>query len=183
MGILIGLTVLLFIGFVLFKNGATTTFSDTVTQNGIVATLPSTLLIPNSTTFSAPYKDYTLTQGPHGFSYGHIAIDLAAGRGTPVLSPINGVIVDEYTDQWGNSTLVIENDTYRVLLLHGDYTGNIGDTVTIGDPVGTEGNNGYTTDMAGNLCYGRTNCGNHTHLNVFDKTIGANVNPLELIRP
>ena len=30
--------------------------------------------------FVSPYKEYTLTQGPHGFSYGHMAIDIAAGK-------------------------------------------------------------------------------------------------------
>jgi hypothetical protein len=46
--------------------------------------------------------------------------------------------------------------------------------------VGVESNLGYTTDMAGVPCWGR-DCGYHTHLNVFDKRIGGNVNPLELL--
>jgi murein DD-endopeptidase MepM/ murein hydrolase activator NlpD len=131
---------------------------------------------------AAPYAEYVLTQGPHGYSYGHMAIDLAAGKGTAVLSPINGVVTDKYTDQWGNPTLVIENDHYRVLLLHGKYSVAVNDTLQVGDPVGTESNKGYTVDYQGIPCYNR-DCGYHTHLNIYDKNLGANVNPLELISP
>lgn len=130
--------------------------------------------------FAAPYDQYTLTQGLHGFSYGHAAIDIAAGKGATILSPINGEVTGLYVDQYGNPTLVIENEIYQVTLLHGEYTVSVGEKVELGQPVGSEGNLGYTTDMLGQSCAGR-NCGYHTHLNVFDKRIGANVNPLELI--
>ncbi len=36
---------------------------------------------------AAPYSQYTLTQGVHGASYGHAAIDLSAGKGEPVTLP------------------------------------------------------------------------------------------------
>ncbi len=52
---------------------------------------------------------------------------------------------------------------------------------TLGQAVGVESNKGYTTDMQGRLCTGR-DCGYHTHLNIFDKRLGQNVNPLKLIR-
>jgi murein DD-endopeptidase MepM/ murein hydrolase activator NlpD len=130
--------------------------------------------------FAAPYEHYTLTQGLHGYSYGHAAIDLAAGKGAAILSPINGEVTELYIDQYGNPTLVIENKIYRVTLLHGNYTVNVGDQVNLGQRVGKESNQGYTTDMAGQPCAGRE-CGYHTHLNVFDKRIGTNVNPLDLI--
>lgn len=130
--------------------------------------------------FAAPYKKYTITQGLHGFSYGHAAIDIAAGQGAKILSPINGEVTELYVDQYGNPTLVIENDIYRVTMMHGEYTVNFGDQLKLGQKVGRESNLGYTTDMSGQLCAGR-NCGYHTHLNVFDKRIGDNVNPLELI--
>jgi murein DD-endopeptidase MepM/ murein hydrolase activator NlpD len=134
----------------------------------------------NARAFAAPYEEYTLTQGPHGYSYGHMAIDITAGKGAAILSPINGKVTDLYVDQYGNPTLVIENKNYRVTLLHGDYTVNVGEEVKQGQKVGKESNQGYTTDMAGVPCAGR-NCGYHTHLNVFDKREGANVNPLDLI--
>jgi murein DD-endopeptidase MepM/ murein hydrolase activator NlpD len=134
----------------------------------------------NARAFAAPYKHYTLTQGLHGYSYGHAAIDLAAGKGAAILSPINGVVTELYIDQYGNPTLVIENKIYRVTLLHGNYSVNVGDQVSLGQKVGKESNQGYTTDMAGVPCAGR-DCGYHTHLNVFDKRVGTNVNPLDLI--
>jgi murein DD-endopeptidase MepM/ murein hydrolase activator NlpD len=132
-------------------------------------------------TFVAPYTNYRITQGLHGYSYGHMAIDLAAGRGEPVLSPINGTVTALYTDEYGNSTLLIENDVYTITMLHGDYTVQIGSTLQAGQVVGLESNKGYTMDMLGNLCYGREWCGNHTHLNVYDKRLRSNVNPLDLI--
>jgi hypothetical protein len=46
--------------------------------------------------------------------------------------------------------------------------------------VGTESNHGYTLDIYGNLCAGR-DCGYHTHLNVYDRRVGYNVNPMDLL--
>ena len=127
-----------------------------------------------------PYDDYILTQGLHGQSYGHLAIDIKAGEGAVIKSPIEGVVTQLFTDDIGNPTLVIENDFYQVMMLHGVYTVAIGDRVEIGQPVGTESNLGNTRDAWGNSCRGR-DCGYHTHLNIFDKRLGANVNPLEVL--
>lgn len=135
---------------------------------------------PNQKAFRAPYDSYTLTQGLHGYSYGHAAIDIAAGKGAKIKSPINGEAVDLFVDQYGNTTLILENDRWRVTMLHGDYSVEIGETVEIGQKVGTESNHGYTTDMQGRPCWNRE-CGYHTHLNVFDKNKGENANPLDLI--
>jgi murein DD-endopeptidase MepM/ murein hydrolase activator NlpD len=129
---------------------------------------------------AAPYKHYTVTQGPHGASYGHMAIDIAAGKGKTIKSPINGEITRRYTDRYGNPTLVIENKFYKVTLMHGIYNVVVGERVKIGQPIGKESNKGYTTDMQGNLCKQR-NCGYHTHLNIFDKRLSRNVNPLKLL--
>jgi murein DD-endopeptidase MepM/ murein hydrolase activator NlpD len=131
--------------------------------------------------FEAPYDRYTVTQGPHGAWYGHMAIDLAAGKDTPIKSPISGTITDLFIDQWGNPNIVIENDVYRVTMMHGIYSVTVDTPVDLGQIIGNESNIGYTTDMQGNLCAGR-NCGYHTHLNVFDKRLGENVNPLNLIK-
>jgi murein DD-endopeptidase MepM/ murein hydrolase activator NlpD len=130
--------------------------------------------------FIAPYESYTLTQGPHGFSYGHMAIDIAAGKGATIYSPINGMVSDLFVDGLGNPTLIIENEIYRVTLMHGVYTVNAGDQLAIGQPIGTESNLGNTTDMQGRSCRNR-DCGYHTHLNVFDKRISTNLNPLDLL--
>jgi murein DD-endopeptidase MepM/ murein hydrolase activator NlpD len=132
--------------------------------------------------FQAPYDEYTLTQGIHGESYGQMAIDLAAGRGAAIKSPINGYIADKYVDEYGNTTLVIENSRYIVTLLHGKFTADKGSMVRIGDTVGKESNRGYTMDMDGRVCNNEPGCGYHTHLNVYDKEAGKNVNPLKLIK-
>jgi murein DD-endopeptidase MepM/ murein hydrolase activator NlpD len=132
--------------------------------------------------FAAPYDDYIVTQGVHGQSYGHYAVDIAAGKGASIISPINGTVTQRYTDEWGNPTIVIENDYYQITMLHGFYTADIGTTVQLGQTVGTESNMGYTMDMFGRLCAGR-DCGYHTHLNVYDKRLEANVNPLDWMGP
>jgi murein DD-endopeptidase MepM/ murein hydrolase activator NlpD len=130
--------------------------------------------------FAPPYNDYTLTQGPHGFSYGHMAIDIAAGKDAKIKSPINGEVTALYVDEYGNPTLVIENEFYQVTMLHGKYKVSVGDQLEVGQMVGRESNIGYTTDINGRSCKNRE-CGYHTHLNVFDKRLGENVNPLVLM--
>lgn len=163
--------------------GAIESFESNESQESIDRTTDN--LAPASPPIDAstiiyPYDDYWLTQGLHGMSYGHLAIDLAAGKGSIIKSPIQGTIAANYVDQYGNTTLVIENERYTVTMLHGDYSAAVGQQVTLGDPVGSESNHGYTTDMYGNSCRGR-DCGYHTHLNVFDKSIGQNVNPLDVL--
>lgn len=144
----------------------------------VAATPAPDLLDPNNT-LVFPYDDYVLTQGPHGYSYGHMAIDISAGNGATIKSPIAGSVTQFYFDGLGNSVLVIENDKYQMTMLHGEYTVEVGDKLRPGDAVGTESNLGNTYDWAGNSCRGR-DCGYHTHLNVFDKELGSNVNPLDL---
>jgi murein DD-endopeptidase MepM/ murein hydrolase activator NlpD len=129
---------------------------------------------------AAPYDHYELTQGPHGFDYGHMAIDISAGKGAVIKSPINGIVSALYIDEWGNTTLVIENDHYQVTMLHGIYAVAVGEVVVLGQPVGVESNQGNTVDALGRSCRGR-DCGYHMHLNIFDKLLGKNVNPLEVL--
>ena len=153
-------------------------------QAGLTQTPPadvaSTPDLSGSLATGLPYDEYFLTQGLHGESYGHLAIDIAAGNGATIRSIINGTVTATGYDQWGNTYIQIENDVYIVLYLHGAYSLVAGDAVTAGQPIGTESNIGYTLDMAGNLCAGR-DCGYHTHLNVFDKRLGINIDPLSLI--
>lgn len=129
-----------------------------------------------------PYDDYVLTQGTHGAKYGDAAIDLTAGKGMAVLSPIYGVVTKNGYDIWGNTALIIENDKWAVKLLHGDYFVAEGDWIQMGQVVGRESNHGYTIDLQGVSCKKR-NCGYHTHLNVFDKRKGENANLIELLHP
>jgi len=157
----------------------TTVSSATITDQGIAG---KEGIGGSPTDFVSPYDDYTLTQGPHGYSYGHMAIDIAAGKGASIYAPIHGEVTELFVDGIGNPTLIIENEVYRVTMLHGVYSVQIGESVKTGQIVGTESNLGNTTDMQGNSCRNR-NCGYHTHLNVFDKRTGANINPLDLLDP
>jgi murein DD-endopeptidase MepM/ murein hydrolase activator NlpD len=126
-----------------------------------------------------PYDRYYLTQGPHGFDYGHSAIDISAGEGAQVLSPINGVVTALFIDDLGNTWLILENEIYQVSILHGIFSVEEGQQVALGQVVGAESNQGNTYDAQGRSCRGR-DCGYHTHLNVLDKRLSANVNPLDL---
>jgi murein DD-endopeptidase MepM/ murein hydrolase activator NlpD len=179
---LVALAFIFFFGFILIRDRARG--ADTLQANAQISNNANTLEISNAAVDPAaiapPYDKFVVTQGPHGFSYGQMAIDIAAGKGTTIKSPINGVVTHLYTDQYGNPTLVIENANYRITLLHGKYTVTVGDHLTLGQPIGQESNKGLTTDMQGKSCKGR-NCGYHTHINIFDKRIGRNVNPLQVL--
>lgn len=153
-----------------------TTRLDTAAASGVQMPTP---IQPDWDRVAPPYEEYVVTQGLHGYSYGHAAIDLTAGEGAVIHSPIFGEVVDFYIDQWGNPTLVIENERYQVMLLHGLYSVEVGQTVELGEPIGVESNQGYTVDYLGRSCAGR-DCGYHTHINIFDKQRGENVNPLDL---
>jgi murein DD-endopeptidase MepM/ murein hydrolase activator NlpD len=160
--------------------GSSATALATPSGNLWETTADSSSLDPDA--IAAPYDHYELTQGPHGFDYGQMAIDIAAGKGAEIKSPINGVISALYVDDLGNTVLLIENLHYIVTMFHGIYTVKIGDAVQIGQPVGYESNQGNTVDALGRSCRGR-DCGYHTHLNIFDKQLNSNVNPLTLISP
>ncbi len=173
----VGIALILIFFYAAFANNRTVTKQIDATPESVAVAVESV----GDTAVSSPYPQYTLTQGPHGQSYGQLAIDIAAGRGEPILSPINGQISERYIDEYNSPTLVIENEVYIVTFLHGDYSAQVGDTLKMGDPIGIESNKGYTMDMQGNLCYEREYCGNHSHLNIYDKRQQANVNPLNLI--
>jgi murein DD-endopeptidase MepM/ murein hydrolase activator NlpD len=111
-----------------------------------------------------------------------MAIDISAGKGTTIKSPIHGKVVANYVDSFGNTTLIIENSVYKITMLHGEYSVNVGKRLAIGQPVGLESNIGFTTDMRGVSCKNR-DCGYHTHLNVFDKRRNENLDPLSLLNP
>lgn len=186
---LVAMALILFMGFNVLRDRLRTAQAAAPPQAETISVAQAAPLQEESTSWSeaeqlavaAPYEHYVLTQGLHGYSYGQMAIDLAAGKGAEILSPINGVVTGRYTDQYGNPTLVIENDFYTVTLLHGKYTVSVGDRLSLGQPVGQESNQGYTADSHGRLCQGRKGCGYHTHLNIFDKHLQSNVNPLDLI--
>ncbi len=203
---LVGLAVLLIFAAGIFRNSTTRVAADAVpetpnpaaiaaaateaaaAQAGLPETAPpaedpaAADALARNTAVSVPYDTYFLTQGLHGESYGHLAIDIAAGNGSTIYSIINGTITGTGYDQWNNTYIQIENDVYTVLYMHGVYGLAVGDAVTAGQVIGTESNIGYTLDSYGNVCgYTGRDCGYHTHLNVFDKRLGLNIDPLTLI--
>ena len=203
---LVGLAVLLIFVAGIFRNSATRVAADAVPEvvdpaavaaaataaADAQASLPESAppaedpaaadALARNTAIAMPYDTYFLTQGLHGESYGHLAIDIAAGNGSTIYSIINGVVTGTGYDQWSNTFIQIENDVYTVLYMHGVYGLAVGDAVTAGQVIGTESNIGYTLDSYGNVCgYTGRDCGYHTHLNVFDKRLGLNIDPLTLI--
>lgn len=126
-----------------------------------------------------PYDEYAVTQGLHGFEYGHMALDISAGKGAQLKSPINGVVTAFYTDPVGSPILIIENQRWQVTLVHAIFTVSLGEYLLLGQVIGVESNQGNTVDMEGRPCRNR-DCGYHTHINIFDKPLGQNVNPLVL---
>ena len=202
---LVGLAVLLIFAAGIFRNSTTRVAADAVpevpnpaavaaaatTAAEAQAALPEPApaedpaaaeALARNTAIAMPYDTYFLTQGLHGESYGHLAIDIAAGNGSTIYSIINGTVTGTGYDQWSNTYIQIENDIYTALYMHGVYGLAVGDVVAAGQVIGTESNVGYTLDSYGNVCgYTGRDCGYHTHLNVFDKRLGLNIDPLTLI--
>ena len=173
---LVGLAVLLIFAAGIFRNSTTRVAADAVpetpnpaaiaaaateaaaAQAGLPETAPpaedpaAADALARNTAVSVPYDTYFLTQGLHGESYGHLAIDIAAGNGSTIYSIINGTVTGTGYDQWNNTYIQIENDVYTVLYMHGVYGLAVGDAVTAGQVIGTESNIGYTLDRYGNVC-------------------------------
>ncbi len=138
-------------------------------------------LLWNASAIASPYVNYVVTNSvPHDQFLGQDAYDIGAGRGAVIYSPINGLVTKMYTDQNGTPWIVIANSKYTVTMAHGYYTAQVGDILTIGQPIGAESNLGYTKNRQGKLCNGEPSCGNHTHINVRDNEAGKNINPLQL---
>lgn len=130
-----------------------------------------------------PYKEgtYSISWELHGTEYGDCAIDIAGGKGTIIISPINGTVVQSYTDGLKNPVIKIVNSVYETKLLHGNWNVQVGDKVRIGQPIGTESNQGNTWSGR-RFCGTGSNCGFHTHFSVFKKG-QACVDPQKLVNP
>jgi hypothetical protein len=172
---IVGLLFILFLAFNLFRSR-----EDAQAASPQEKEADQLFSLEEQSVITVPYDQYKLTQGPHGYSYGHQALDLSAGNGSVIRSPINGFVTDLYIDEVNNPTLIIENDLYQVTLLHGKYSVKPGQRLLLGQPIGIESNLGYTKDMSGRPCVNR-DCGYHTHLNIYDKRLGENANPLVLL--
>jgi len=181
----LALAFLFFLGFQIISDRATTQPAmamDEVSLEDLEAAPLQTTDFIDYLVIGQPYEDYYLTQGPHGFSYGHNAIDISAGKGAEILSPISGMVVANFVDELGNPTLILENEIWQITLMHGEYILSTAEQVSLSQVVGYESNLGYTTDMQGRSCQGR-DCGYHTHLNIYDKRISANINPMDVLQP
>jgi hypothetical protein len=140
----------------------------------------------NADVIASPYDEFGVTNPiPHDQFLGQDAYDIAAERGATIHSPINGYISDMWLDKNRTPWIKISNTRWDATMAHGNFSVKLGDIVTIGQPIGTESNQGYTTSMKTGvleICEGDAtpNCGNHTHINVFDKNLQKNINPLEI---
>ncbi len=124
--------------------------------------------------FAMPYIKYIISNGCHpdlwemAGTYNWCAIDLVNQNGKNILSPINGTVYQTGpNDNTGSSYLIIDNTRWRVFLLHGIYSVQNGQKLTLGQQVGTE-----------SCIAGPGQCsGDHTHLGVFDKKNNVWVDP------
>lgn len=132
-----------------------------------------------------PDDNFIVSQEVHGQNYGHLAIDIAAGHGYPILAVSDGLItgggIDVMTgaallDQWGNTYAELSAGNIYFLFLHGDFVVRVGQTVRQGEIIGYESNHGNTFDLKGNSCASR-DCGYHTHWTAFDAVTGAPIYP------
>lgn len=132
--------------------------------------------------FAMPYTKYVIGSFDihETLSYGKKSLDLFAGDHAPVLSPINGVVTEKWTDSKGNPAIKIENDCRYVWMLHGNWTIEKDQTIEIGNVVGTEDNHGQSWGANGQPCNGVEGCAEHTHLDVFDKALNDWIDPRDV---
>ena len=132
-----------------------------------------------------PDDNFIISQEVHGESYGHLAVDLSAGRGYPILAVSDGYITGggidtngvALLDQWGNTYAELSAGNIYFQFLHGDFIVRVGQTVRQGEIIGYESNRGITYDENHKECQGSTDCGSHTHWAAFDAVTGAPIYP------
>jgi hypothetical protein len=93
--------------------------------------------------------------------------DYASSCDTPVLSPISGLVTRKGTDHLGNTYLQISGELVEAVIMHGDYSPEVGEFVTKGEQIGTEADYGNSSEC-------------HTHLSL--KVEGVLIDPMETIR-
>ncbi len=106
----------------------------------------------------------------HGCSSMHMGVDFTPGVGTPIYAIADGVVTTSLQDQWGFGTHVIITHSINgqaitstyAHMQHGSTALKVGDTIAVGDFIGTVGMTGTAT-------------GNHLH---FEITVdGTTVDP------
>ena len=116
---------------------------------------------------------------------GHYGSDYAIGNGTPVYSPIAGVVIDKVDTvpgqtcepDFGNYVKIRQGD-YDVFLAHmsSNILVNDDQVVSQGDPIGFVSNTGYTLTLIGGAWVCQQGGGYHLHLEV--RKNGAAFNPV-----
>lgn len=120
------------------------------------------------TAISLPYTHARISQGLHGCEYGHAALDMVGVGTEKIVSPCTCTVIQNDYDGLDNTRLVLQNDQYIVTLLHGVYSPQRGDQLISGQLIGWQASLGNST-------------GPHTHLNVYDRQAGGNVDPMALL--
>lgn len=110
--------------------------------------------ISNSHELQKPVVSYRITSkfgwrthpvtGGKKFHYG---IDLAAGKGTPIMASQSGeVVISQYSSSYGNYIVVNHGDGIATLYAHLDERlASVGDKVKVGQVIGKMGSTGMST--------------------------------------
>lgn len=118
----------------------------------------------NTGSYRIPYDNYSVSTAVlHGLS-GWEGVDIVAGCGAEIYSPISGIVDKTGTDGYigpisngaENTWVGISNTSYSTVLLHGEYIVNFGDTVEQGQVIGYESSIGNSS-------------GCHTHWIMYEK--------------
>ena len=97
----------------------------------------------------------------------HNAVDIAAEKGTPILSPVKSTVTQVENDAIYGIFVKTENEEYQFRFCHLSETSlKVGDTLKVGDEIGKVGDTGWVT-------------GAHLHLEVMKN--GEYINPKKVL--
>ena len=101
---------------------------------------------------------------------GHKGMDIASGKGNPVIAAASGTVVKSYlTSSYGNYIVISHGGGLMTAYAHMTRRlVSVGDTVAAGQQIGTVGSTGNST-------------GNHLHFEVYEN--GTAVNPRNYVSP
>ena len=101
---------------------------------------------------------------------GHKGMDIASGKGNPVIAAASGTVVKSYlSSSYGNYIVISHGGGLMTAYAHMTRRlVSVGDTVAAGQQIGTVGSTGNST-------------GNHLHFEVYEN--GTAVNPRNYVSP